>query len=57
MIPALKKEEPDDTTKPNDSNLIASLFGEGSVMMICSIIGVAVLAAIIIYLKKKKNFH
>jgi uncharacterized membrane protein YuzA (DUF378 family) len=49
ILPALNKSDPD------DSDLVASLFGEGSVVMICLIIGVAVLAAIIIFLQKKKK--
>lgn len=49
VIPALKKEEPD------DSELVASLFGEGSIVIICSIAGLAILVAIIIYIQKKKK--
>ena len=49
VIPALKKEE------PNDSELVASLFGDGSLVIICSFFGLAVLAAVIIFLKKKKQ--
>ena len=49
ILPALNKSDPD------DSDLVASLFGEGSLVMICLIIGVAVLAAIIIFLQKKKD--
>jgi uncharacterized membrane protein YuzA (DUF378 family) len=51
ILPALNKSDPD------DSDLVASLFGEGSVVMICLIIGVAVLAAIIIFLQKKKKIN
>ena len=49
MIPALKKEE------PNDNELVASLFGDGSLVIVCSFFGFAVLAAIVIYLQKKKK--
>ena len=41
---------------PADSNdLIASLFGNGSLVIVCSAGGLAVLAALIVFLKKKKK--
>ena len=49
VIPALNKPE------PNDSEVIASLFSNGSVVIICSLFGLAVLAAVIMYLQKKKK--
>ena len=55
VIPALKKEEPDDKVEPDDSKLVASLFGDGSLVIVCSFFGLAVLAAIVIYLQKKKK--
>jgi DNA-directed RNA polymerase subunit RPC12/RpoP len=48
ILPALNKAGSD------TSELIASLFGSGSVVMICSIFGVAVLAATVVYFQKKK---
>lgn len=61
VIPALNKAEPDDKdesddkVEPDDSELVASLFGDGSIVIICSIAGIAILAAIIIYIQKKKK--
>jgi DNA-directed RNA polymerase subunit RPC12/RpoP len=68
VIPALKKDEPDDKVEsvnkdvesddkaePDDSELVASLFGDGSLVIVCSFFGFAVLAAIVIYLQKKKK--
>ncbi len=49
VIPVLKKEE------PKDSELVASLFGDGSLVIVCTLFGLAVLAAVIIYLQKKKK--
>ena len=49
------KVEPDDKAEPDDSELVASLFGDGSIVIICSIAGIAILAAIIIYIQKKKK--
>ena len=49
VIPALNKAESE------DSELVASLFGDGSLVIICSLFGLAVLAAIVIYLQKKKK--
>ena len=49
VIPVLKKEE------PKDSELVASLFGDGSLVIVCTLFGLAVLAAIVIYLQKKKK--
>jgi hypothetical protein len=39
----------------NGKHLYGSMFGNGSVAIICSILGVAILAAIIIFLQKKKK--
>lgn len=39
----------------NVKKLIASLLGNGSVIVICSFLGVAILAAIIIFWRKKKK--
>lgn len=39
----------------NGKHMIASLLGNGSVVVICSIIGVAVIAAVVIYMRKKKK--
>lgn len=61
VLPALNKAEPDDKdesddkVEPDDSELVASLFGDGSIVIICSIAGIAILAAIIIYIQKKKK--
>ena len=49
VIPVLKKEE------PKDSELVASLFGDGSLLIVCTFFGLAVLAGTIIYLQKKKK--
>jgi len=49
ILPALNK------TDPHDDELVASLFGDGSIVIICSIAGIAILAAIIIYIQKKKK--
>ena len=49
VIPALNKAESE------DSELVASLFGGGSIVVICSFLGLAVLAAIVIYIQKKKK--
>jgi uncharacterized membrane protein YuzA (DUF378 family) len=39
----------------NGKNLFGSLFGNGSIVMICVLAGIAVLAAIVIYLQKKRK--
>ena len=39
----------------NGKHLYASLFGNGSVIIICAFVGVAVLAAVLVYLQKKKK--
>ena len=49
ILPALKKAD------PKDSEVVASLFGDGSIVVICSFLGFAVLAAILIYVQKKKK--
>ena len=51
VIPALNKAEPD------DNELLASLFGDGSIIIIGSFFGLAVLAAIVVYLQKKKKIN
>ena len=42
-------------TTIDGKHLLGSLFGKGSIVMICAIVGVAILAAIVIYLQKKKK--
>jgi DNA-directed RNA polymerase subunit RPC12/RpoP len=49
VIPVLKKEE------PKDSELVASLFGDGSLVIVCTLFGLAVLAAVVIYTQKMKK--
>ena len=39
----------------NDKHLFGSLFGNGSIPLICAIIGVAIVAGIIIYIQKNKK--
>ena len=49
VLPALNKAE------DKGSEWIASLFGEGSIVIICIIAGIAVVAAILIYAQKKRR--
>ena len=49
ILPALSKKDDE------KSELVASLFGEGSSVVVCSFLGIALLAAVIIFLKKKKD--
>lgn len=43
------------TTTDDGKHLFGSLFGNGSIVMIGAIIGVAVIAVVVVNLQKKKN--
>ena len=43
------------TTGGDGKHLLGSLFGKGSIIMICAIIGIAVVAVVVVNLQKKKN--
>ena len=42
-------------TETDGKHLFGSMFGNGSVPIICAILGIAILVAIVIYIKKKKK--
>ena len=42
-------------TPTDGKHLFGSLLGKGSIVMICAIIGIAVVAAIVVNLQKKKS--